>query len=523
MPLFSDNSTPYKPPSIPAELNRSRCLFDQENNAADLAVVGLGPGGLMTALMAARSGRKVVAFTNRIHYIRGQRLFLSQDTIAALQQLYDPNDDKDKEFWKKYHAEHKTTQTKDLEKYLYRKLIKEPNAAIVRLNEPETLQSIGQTANKRANFIKTTEGVQYYFKNLVAADGAHHKTADLIGSIDYKTLNADGKLETTLKAKSTIRKFTQEKPRYHAFVQLQLKPGARIGSQAKKTITERMGNWLQQGWNYCFQPKFYILTNENKTKFYFTGEIPEKIFTTEDEVEKANLLKEWAALCISTEHGIASDQLEFCRPSKKHEAKSRLRAMTFEVNLKKASQTVVDLDNGVFVQIGDARRTPHYIIGNGANDAMQGGIKFVECLNNRKGFDKAGFDARIKRMDADIESKMRVMNCREELNMTAGALKLINATDQLIARMARQPQVNKDSIDQLTQAKQQILNNDLSAMYDLMSSMQFTHKNTAIHYRAYRYLMSFVNARFALTHSQAIMEDMKEHMEECTGRYYVPL
>ena len=60
--------------------------FADQDSAADVAIVGLGPGGLAAALAAAAAGKNVVAFSDRSEYVRGQRLVLTPSTIAFLEK-----------------------------------------------------------------------------------------------------------------------------------------------------------------------------------------------------------------------------------------------------------------------------------------------------------------------------------------------------------------------------------------------------------------------------------------------------
>lgn len=72
---------------------------EKKVDVADVAVVGLGPGGLAAALELASSGKKVIAFTNRSNYTRGQRLALLPATKSFLDRYRTAGDKEDDKFF----------------------------------------------------------------------------------------------------------------------------------------------------------------------------------------------------------------------------------------------------------------------------------------------------------------------------------------------------------------------------------------------------------------------------------------
>lgn len=76
--------------------------------------------------------------------------------------------------------------------------------------------------------------------------------------------------------------------------------------------------------------------------------------------------------------------------------------MTIEV----CKTAVLNLSNGVFAQIGDARRPPNYNLAHGVNDAIIGGLLFAKAMSSTP-FAEESFKKSLKDMDDEIENKMQ--------------------------------------------------------------------------------------------------------------------
>lgn len=334
-------------------------MHNSEHSAADVAIVGLGPGGLASALLAAENGRSVVAFTDRDAYIRGQRVVLYPETIQFLKSYQDHTDLADSQFFDRL-AEERTVQTKDIERYLYKKLMQyQDKVTIVQLDKKLEISSLGRGEKKQADFIQLSNGTKYYTKNIIAADGGKRSFSTLMN----RDLSAD------LKYLPLAR---QEKHKYHAAVQLKLKDGESAASLGKGDVYNELVAYMKHGWSNTILPKHYVFPNKDKTKFYFAGEIPESIFRIESKPERDEQLKQWASIFIYKKYGIQADQLEY-RMSIKNPKKDTIQANAFEMNLTICNKQAVALSNGIFVQIGDARRSPNFYLGHGINDAILGG------------------------------------------------------------------------------------------------------------------------------------------------------
>ena len=219
----------------------SKNIHNEEDCAADVAVIGLGPGGLAAALRAAQQGKKVIAFTDRTQYIRGQRLKMSSETKDFLRSHVDKNDPEDVAFHEKYlilgtmsqnSSFENSIQTKDIERFLYRKLQKyKQNVSIVDMEKQNPITAVGN-ANS-ANYIEVKDGSKYYCRNILAADGARHSFANVMNT----SLGAD-----ITYTQSSV----QERHKYHAVVQLQLKNGEMPSSAPLpyKSIIDKMKDFF---------------------------------------------------------------------------------------------------------------------------------------------------------------------------------------------------------------------------------------------------------------------------------------
>ncbi|WED44308.1 FAD-dependent oxidoreductase [Legionella cardiaca] len=479
--------------------------YNEEDTPADVAIVGLGPGGLTAALELAQQGKKIVVFHNRDAYIRGQRLVLSRDSITFLKKQHDKTDLQDSKFWEKYYAEG-TVQTKDIEKYLYRKLLKLPNVTVVKSlpTSDKAIDLIEKGTEGLADCIKLKNGEKYYFRNLLGADGIKHSTANLVAncfgeSVDYK--QAD----------------TQVRYPYHAVVQLQLKSGeAPSKLKAKRGIMEEMQTASQQGWKEPYHPECYIFTNAAQSKFYFAGEIPKQIFEASEE-ERAELLKKWACFNIEKHYGLKEEQLEY-RKSKKTPAKDKLQVTIFEMPLAICQKPVFDLSNGVFAQIGDARRTPNYNFGHGVNDAIMGGIAFSQAMSSAL-FAKDTFAQAVQRMDKIIDDKMKMSKQNREQVKERAKRKLLKALDDLIQLLDKDSEKTPLTTAKLERAKELFeTTSELTTMYEALSEIKtiVEEKNNNIFYWAYNFINCCANfeSTMKLNIFEKIMDNLDLYLRE---------
>lgn len=434
--------------------------YNTPQSMATLAIIGLGPGGLATALEAVHRGIPTVAFTNRKEYTRTQRIMISSKTKKFLQKYFDPKNREDINFWaRQYDVKARTVQTKDLERYLYRKLQANPNVTIVNLDQSQQTQIKHENNN---NFVKVSNSKQkYYFQHLLAADGAKHGTANSV----IQNFNCE--------INYNIAEF-QPSFKYHAAVQLKLKAGISLAKKEKPNIIKLMLGAMKMGWDHHAAPKFYSFKNIKANKISFVGEIPEAIYNETDPEKKQHALKQWAVLMIGSKYHITEGQLEF-KISLKKPDKNKFNAVAFEVNAVVADKTVINLHDSpsksVFAQIGDARRTPYYRYGQGVNDAILSGVYFVESIRNDNNFDIERFESAINIIDEKLMRLILERNLSYEIKGAYAQKKLRLALENLIYRLNWDKNLPLDAKEKyLTQL--QMIKTDFSKLNDLYSLLE---------------------------------------------------
>lgn len=427
----------------------------------DLAIVGMGPGGLVAALESAKKGLKVVIFSDRTDYVRGQRLKLSEETMAYLETYAE--DDEGKKFLESCRGS--VAQTKDIERFLRKKLEKYEKDGLVKVVQ---VTSEKQSVGKDSFGTHMTCGSRaYYFHHLLAADGGKRTTAKLV----EQGLNTKTHYET--------QPVFARHP-YHAAVQLKLRPGVTFKRDACPLPLEDIA-WAETlGWDKPYKPAGYFLIKYEQNsprKFSFAGEIPAKIAKMQ-EPEKKEQLRLWVAKVIQEKWGINPEDWVFSEPKKENaEVKKKLQATTFGLfEIKKAKTASVALGDGqYFAQIGDARRTPFYPLGHGVNDAFSGAIAFVSCLgqkNKKVTFEDKEFNELINEQDKQLNQAMASthLSHRAMNSLLKDCSRLLN---ELIERLDKN---HKKEANELRQLRNQLryeesFDTGLDRIYQMVDKM----------------------------------------------------
>lgn len=558
--------------------------YDDKYSAADVAIIGLGPGGLAATLVAAASGKNVIAFSDRSEYVRGQRLVLTPETIAFLKKHNNPSNIEDQLFWQKYTSE-KTAQTKDIEKYLFRKLKTYPNAQIIQLEKPDKITAVTGAQNPPCTAIVLSNGQTYYTRNILASDGARHSFADLLNEnmqtdIQYSRSpvqerhkyhgvvqlrlkyedcillnssrdpnnipsdeltsllnnkdgcilhndtiyyydNKQGLLRTIEPSKGTklaeiITSLNKDVARMATFKEHKLINNATDRFKASSPrgvsatdIARRAMIYMKQGWSESFEPKRYVFTNADRTKFYFAGEIPKLIFEEPDQNQRNELLQKWSAEAIKLEYGYSFEQLEY-KKSTNTPAKNKLQATVFEMEMQVCQTPLVRLEGGVFAQVGDARRTPNYNLGHGLNDAIAGGIAFVNALGLSPDyqFNEGNFLRTITSMDRDVES---AMTSTENLDQKV----LLKSIDKLIKHLEKKSvNIDEATLMSLKWARHEVANsgniNKLNESIRLIQSIvdAHQHRDNNLGYKCWRWVASIFYENATNTRSANLLSDI---------------
>lgn len=481
--------------------------YDEEDNTAELAIVGLGPGGLAAALEAAKLGKSVLAFTDRDSYTRSQRVNLNMDTEAFLKNHTNDKDPLDIEFWKKLDRE-RSVQIKDVERFLYRKLTQYPNVQVVTLKKPTNINRVERSPLNTSNQIQLSNGQSYFCHHLLASDGAKHQIANLVSQ----------HFDTNINYQATP---LQERHRYHAAVQLSLNKKSILPSWTSPMgFIKKMLAYVKLGWSESYKPKFYVLANQDKSKFSFAGEIPEAIYREPDPDKKKQQLKAWASIAIQEQFGINPDHLSF-RDSKKSPAKNNFQATAFEMELQTSNTPIIELNNGVFAQTGDARRTPNYFLGHGLNDAIQGGYAFAQAIK-KDGFDIDSYVDEIEKIDRHITREMESTERGSATIKTQAPTQFTAAIDALITHLARDPLKNGQAIPRLMMIKSYFQDgHQLSDMYRLLDEVKPIIKEsdqTNIFKLAYKAIVSIYDKHGAKSDSEKLFDQIEEHLEDYQSR-----
>lgn len=184
-------------------------MHSSQKNAdafGDIIIVGLGPAGLVAALEACAANKKVIAFTDRDKYIRGQTVLLSKDTLDYLRQYSDKTNVEDQKFLQRCGARG-TAQIKDIEKFLYSKLREDKNITIIPIKDVE-IESVGNDIE--SSFVKLSDGRKFYASHIIAADGEKSKFCALMNQTIHSNIRYEDRSH-------------HERHLYHAAVQLQRK------------------------------------------------------------------------------------------------------------------------------------------------------------------------------------------------------------------------------------------------------------------------------------------------------------
>lgn len=379
---------------------------DNLESKADIAIVGMGPGGMAAAIQAASQGLSVVMFSDRGDYVRPQRLILDYNNIKLLKSFNMTKTPEDEDFLRSLDSEIGSPQAKDVERYLRRQVQyfqDQPDSKITVVNlakQHTAIQSI--SPEKQGDCVTLKNGSVYYFRYLIGADGAKHFTSDRV----KEGFNLDIRYEPSV---------LQDRHKEHGTVSLKInKNKGQVHENLDTHTVEDMKRQITEGrkqlkWDKPYEPMGLILFNEDRSKVTFSGEIPQSIFMAPPEMRR-ELLRQWAILAINcnmadeASMSITPEALEY-RVSP-NPIKNELMATKFEVPLVQSNRALYKLSHGVYAPIGDARRTPNYKLGHGLNHALKCGVEYVRCIGYDRSFDQNSYQEFVDSLDADIEQKM---------------------------------------------------------------------------------------------------------------------
>ncbi len=380
---------------------------EESLNQDPIVVVGMGPGGIVAAIEAARKGHDVLLLEQRKHFTRTQRVVLSAETINYLEWLnemdpnlkgMDPIQDKheDFEFLKYIDRNGSNVEVNKLQEFLEKKCrILFPDRIVIK-KEIEILENGIDTKNNTIAFKGEDKPIN--FKHLVGADGARHALADMVNQTFDETKITYNELEQQTRQES------------HGTVSLRVKenePPPTTNAKKLSMDDPYIAHRLQSlGWDESYPPNIYIFPDATKKRFYIAGEIPLKILQETDKAKQTEQLVEWGKAILELQAGIkkVDDIIEFdvsADVDEKSLQENRLKATAFPVALQYATAPCVNLANeSVFVLVGDAGKSANFFLGHGANDAIRDARKFGQCLEE-EGFNSEAY-LRHQREERDV-------------------------------------------------------------------------------------------------------------------------
>jgi hypothetical protein len=386
-----------------------------KNQSDKLIIVGMGLAGLTAAIKLALQGEKnIVVFEKREHFSRLQKVLLDTDSEKFITSLVCKSKYKDlqKDMAQKdiaFHRYLKKNKNKievyKIQDFLKRKLydIAEEDQIQVKQGGDVSIESIDMN-NRKVYFSEKGDKKMMSFNHLVAADGARHAVCNL------------------LRAHNSNCDINYEKPedmqimhKACGAISLKLKDGnepPEILKEKDIVNLENLEKLKKLDWERPFFPRSYIWPNDDNTKFYLGGEIPESILKLNDK-ERTEKLEKWGKLLINLSYGISEDQIGIYKSESENPKAiemNKLKATAFSLDLEYADKNSIRINNSEnsISLLGDAARNANFFLTHGANDAISDGIEYAKNINKGR-FDIDSFrEIHRNKMRGIIDRRMLV-------------------------------------------------------------------------------------------------------------------
>lgn len=379
-----------------------------ESSEKPNVVVGMGPGGLITALELAKKGKKAVIFEHRTHFTRGQRVKLNDETMTYLRSLL-KDDAGGPDFITAIWVAGNTIEISKLQDFLRKKLeqyhnnieIKQSNSEkqiqIVAVDLPQNelryIERDVETGVERVNVVA--------FQHLVAADGARHAIATLAGKGE--------------KGRDFVEYEVQPRQVAQGTVHVELYSTTERKEHQRELNESDLDALKKYGWDKAYVPRAYVWPDSLGRKFYIAGEIPEIYLKLKGEALQKSL-ENWGQAILEKTYGYQKNEvgLNLYRgqdPIEKE--KDKLKTTAFPVTLEHAVASVYDCSpvnpskhpEHAFIQIGEASRSSNFHSGHGTNDAILDGITVARCLNQDNTFDIEALNLRHQSAQEYVKGK----------------------------------------------------------------------------------------------------------------------
>lgn len=360
--------------STPKEASR------QDKEKLPNVIVGMGPGGLVTALELAKKGEKVLLLENREHFTRVQRVEIGIKTIEYIKNTVAKHPtDKGKALLEKLKHEN-IVEISEIQEFLKEQLSFYEKNITVKQGKHIVIESI-QAGEHQLKYKEGSEEHSVVFKHLIAADGARRETSKLVAKTN-KTIPIEFR---------TLERQTRQAA--HGTINVSLKANVALKEKQRELSMSDLPELQKLGWDEPYLPKLYIWPDDTGN-FYVAGEIPAEYLKLEGEALQKSL-ERWAQVILEKTYGYTQAQIglklhEGLEPKEKE--RDKLKTTAFQLKLEHAVKAGFDCDAVLeshpsspgahtFLQIGDASRNTNLFFGHGVNDAINDGILVAECLN----------------------------------------------------------------------------------------------------------------------------------------------
>jgi 2-polyprenyl-6-methoxyphenol hydroxylase-like FAD-dependent oxidoreductase len=321
-------------------------------------------------------------------------------------------------------------ELKDIQAFLERKLIefsKQPNARIEirrgKGHEITQIDPVTQTVSLKKPDGTIEDGRR--FSHAIAADGARGGLIKLLNgskSEGYQVNSSKIDVQTRQADVGTMSVQAKEGAKL---------PKTEFDGTGVNFKVEHLKRLSEMGWEQPYLPKCRVFRNEEGTKFFYSGEIPKAIKnmpkdTDEQKALQKQALAEWGKFAVSVVMELNENDLEVPTKAKEPVAnkdgeidpdaqkkyerskeKDNLRTTAFELELYRSDKAVLKLgQGGAFALVGDAFQNANFFYGHGLNDAIQSGIKMVQCIDGKDTFRFDEFEQNQRTQAKSLDIKM---------------------------------------------------------------------------------------------------------------------
>lgn len=414
-------------------MQRSTSLRASEDESP-IVVVGAGLSGSALAVGLAQKGYPVVLMSKHAAGSRSQQIKLDKKSIKFLKRFFDSSDPRDRKIIE--NLERNSTETiGGIEKFLHRKVKSETNVRLITEDEEE-LVGVDMQLGKITVEGKDKKKREIPFRHIIDSSGNARVAYMLANGVDPKD-RGDPERKKWESAIGYQPKHAAQGTASLHLAKGNYKPGF-LRKMLFKTIhkvrvSKKDVAFLQKrfGWEQTSPPQVYVISNNERTKFYVGGDVPER-FLHLDEKRKKEEVEAWTKCLLSISTGLKEEDLYVKEKSnakeekqglekEEQESESKAKAQLEKLNLKRtvfhlklmrATRMVLSNpeENKHLFLIGDAIQSAYFHEVHGSNDALAAVEKFLECLpdkNSNKEFDMPKWIEFVNSLVEQHDKRMR--------------------------------------------------------------------------------------------------------------------